>query len=219
MQIYLIVVAFLTFQKYHTMMAHGFRFVVPRVGGRGRQHYSNLARSQAAVSFGRRRAVSVAAVVAATSLTALAAASANHDNQKNHWELPPRNAAIRKTACEGQPTCTTFPEVLLKFDHYNGVTVHLDWIFHHPQTHSNEEEGEGMSPERQQQLQQLYQEWTNNPELFEQVLQRSLQKWKAEERQGIWIHLPRTMASVVPVSIVDTMYSAISRKNATQVPV
>jgi hypothetical protein len=62
-----------------------------------------------------------------------------------------------------------------------------------------------------QELQQLYQDWSQHPEKFETLLQRSLQRWKAEGRKGIWIHAPRDMAGIVPVS--SLLYSVGCKHN------
>jgi hypothetical protein len=153
-------------------------------------------------SVSRSRVATVAALLTATSATVMAA---YHQSDDNGSSINDRNWGLKSTNnmyiadCESQKTDQAsetlefLPETILKFDHYNGVIIHLDWIFNQTVV----EDGE---TEKQQQLKRLYKEWKENPRSFEDLLQRSLQNWKNEGRKGIWIHLPREMASVVPVS-------------------
>jgi len=202
MQIYLIILTILSVQEYSTMIANGFRFLAPRIPKRSGHIVYPPALSFTGGS-SRRRAASVAAIVAATSaMTALAASQQGSipDQNNNHWNLHHQSST---TSCEGQSTTDTsirtLPESLLKYDHYNGVIVHLDWIFNFPPTDNDNGEA---SPdlEQQEELQQLYHAWCEHPSIFERILERSLAKWKDEGRKGIWIHLPRSMAGIVPVS-------------------
>lgn len=202
-QRYLALLVLFPIQQYFTMMAQGFRLLRPSIlKTSARRLSSTCLRRSSAFSYSQRRAASVAALVAATSVTALAA-SQDNSNRKDHWQL---HRSPSKTQCETQSTVETFPEVLLKYDHYNGVIVHLDWILSRPDVDDklfnrpkDDEDVDVMNPERQQQLNQLYQDWINNPKKFEDILQRSLKKFKEDGRKGIWIHVPRAMAGVVPV--------------------
>jgi hypothetical protein len=64
-----------------------------------------------------------------------------------------------------------FDETALTFDHYNGVTLHLDKL-----------------PLAGEDLAQ-----------FHNSLRKAMIFWKAEGRKGIWIHAPPTKAHLVPV--------------------
>lgn len=80
--------------------------------------------------------------------------------------------------CEGQDDdndndgvlVPPFEEESLAFDHYNGVTLHLDKLSTPP---SSDE--------------------------FQADLEQALIFWKAEGRKGIWIHTPPSMAYLIPV--------------------
>jgi hypothetical protein len=63
-----------------------------------------------------------------------------------------------------------FEEESLAFDHYNGVTIHLDKFSTPPSS-----------------------------DTFQADLEQALTFWKAEGRKGIWIHVPPSMAYLVPV--------------------
>jgi hypothetical protein len=63
-----------------------------------------------------------------------------------------------------------FEEESLAFDHYNGVTLHLDKLSTPPSS-----------------------------DAFQADLEQALTFWKAEGRKGIWIHSPPSMAYLIPV--------------------
>lgn len=65
-----------------------------------------------------------------------------------------------------------FDESGLSYDHYNGVSLHLDKVDRNYE----------------------------NISLFKDDLNQALKFWKAEGRRGIWIHVPPRMAHVIPVS-------------------
>ena len=66
-----------------------------------------------------------------------------------------------------------FDEDVLSFDHYNGVTLHL----------------ENMN-------------WESfDPETFKKDLEQALEFWSMEGRKGVWIQCPPTCAEVVPIAI------------------
>merc|ERR1712003_24328 len=67
-----------------------------------------------------------------------------------------------------------FPEESLKYDSYNGVTISL---------------------------QSVPSETTDNLNKFQNTLKESLQEWRNEGKRGIWIHVPRNFAHVVPTCI------------------
>jgi hypothetical protein len=66
-----------------------------------------------------------------------------------------------------------FDESVLTYDHYNGVTLHLDKLAEEEVTSST----------------------------FPQNLKKALTFWKAEGRKGIWINAPTNKAHLVPVSL------------------
>ena len=82
-----------------------------------------------------------------------------------------------------------FEESGLSYDHYNGVTLHLDKI---SKIYPTPVEG-----------------CKNNVPSFIDDLKEALTFWKSEGRRGIWIHVPLNMAHVVPVSDIreDSFYA------------
>lgn len=72
---------------------------------------------------------------------------------------------------EGGDTVTVppFEESVLAYDHYNGVTLHLDKL-----------------------------EDNHGPEMFARNLKEALNFWKAEGRKGIWVHAPPNKAHLIP---------------------
>jgi hypothetical protein len=66
-----------------------------------------------------------------------------------------------------------FDESVLTYDHYNGVTLHLDKLAEEEVT----------------------------PSAFPQSLKKALTFWKAEGRKGIWINTPTNKAHLVPVRL------------------
>ena len=164
------------------------------------------------------------ALSASTAAAQRSGTFAVNSNHKRSWSsvvssLSATNPAM--TDCEGTTSktaaaiaaseTTTIPDYLLKFDHYNGVIIHLDWIFHHPNATTTEKSSHGnekhlFEKEKHQQehnqdfLDALYHEWNEHPDKFERILESSIQQWKTEGRKGIWVHMPKDMASLVPVS-------------------
>jgi hypothetical protein len=99
-----------------------------------------------------------------------------------------------------------FPDSVLSYDPYNGVTLYLGKLLLEWQTQKQEEEEE---EEEEQQHQQPNNQSDSMPSsnhhpledhhhhhhhlgggslLFRQNLDRALQFWKAEGRKGIWFH-------------------------------
>ena len=220
------------------IMLHSFR-VLPRFV-QNQTTRTSFSSSPALVQYNKRRAASAAVVFTVTSATALAASSHHdnarsaaprsgtgttiHGNHKRSWPSVVSSLSATKptmTDCEGTASktaavaaseTTIIPEYLLKFDHYNGVIIHLDWIFHHPNATADQSSSHGnekgfLEKEQHQQehnqdfLDALYHEWKDHPDKFERILERSLQQWKAEGRKGIWVHMPKDMANLVPVSL------------------
>jgi hypothetical protein len=157
-------------------------------------------------------------------LSAAAAAAATTRPFKSGFQL--HSHATTTTACEGSDSATTsttaapsIPDYLLKYDHYNGVIIHLDWIFQHPNNNnasksasantfmykenSNKSSGDEQQTQqiKQAELEALALEWNQHPDEFERILESSLKRWKQEGRKGIWVHLPKSMAPLVPVRI------------------
>eukprot|EP00526_Cylindrotheca_closterium_P017189 CAMPEP_0113627560 /NCGR_PEP_ID=MMETSP0017_2-20120614/14276_1 /TAXON_ID=2856 /ORGANISM="Cylindrotheca closterium" /LENGTH=309 /DNA_ID=CAMNT_0000537825 /DNA_START=416 /DNA_END=1345 /DNA_ORIENTATION=+ /assembly_acc=CAM_ASM_000147 len=89
-------------------------------------------------------------------------------------------ASQQTTLCQGDGDSNTltvppFDESVLSYDHYNGVTLHLDKLSSN-ETTDNEEESA----------------------LFAQDLKQAMSFWKAEQRKGIWVHVPTSKAHLVP---------------------
>jgi 8-oxo-dGTP pyrophosphatase MutT (NUDIX family) len=66
-----------------------------------------------------------------------------------------------------------FPESILTYDHYNGVTVHLDHIHHD--------------------------DFSLNAAAVQARLGNALAEWTKQGRKGIWIHLRNNQSELVPV--------------------
>ena len=67
-----------------------------------------------------------------------------------------------------------FEESMLTYDHYNGVTLHLDKLSDTSDSSSS-------------------------LETFPKDLEEALNFWKAEGRKGIWVHCSTEQAHLVPV--------------------
>lgn len=70
-----------------------------------------------------------------------------------------------------------FDESVIEYDHYNGVTLHLDKLSSSSSSANINEEQESA--------------------LFAKNLQQAMSFWKAEQRKGIWVHLPTAKAHLV----------------------
>jgi Nudix hydrolase domain len=187
-------------------MANAFRSAA-NLGGRsrssGRRFGSSPCSSRipAESLFRRTSAAGVAVLAALSSATALASHRDNsydNTNTNTHFGLvngKSRNLTTAYCEEEQEQEEVCFPETLLTFDHYNGVIVHLDRMFAHDTSNTEETLDQESIGQRQ-----LYQQLNQDPEVFQKVLETSLRKWKAQGKKGIWIHLPRAMAAIVPVS-------------------
>ncbi|CAJ1932384.1 unnamed protein product [Cylindrotheca closterium] len=88
-------------------------------------------------------------------------------------------AAASQTLCQGDGdnsilTVPPFDESVLIYDHYNGVTLNLEKLL--SETTNEEEESA----------------------LFAKNLEGAMKFWKAEQRKGIWVHIPTSKAHLVP---------------------
>lgn len=75
---------------------------------------------------------------------------------------------------EEKITIPPFEESALEYDHYNGVTLHLERL--------NDDD--------------VHKKTTSK---FADNLKQALEFWKAEGRKGIWIHAPKEKAHLIPV--------------------
>ena len=105
------------------------------------------------------------------------------------------------TVVQQQP----FPTHALEYDHYNGVTLHLDQLLVSTTppsasssssltTHDVGTVGEEAGPPPPSALSRQVDE----EEQFGRDLATALTIWKAEGRKGIWIHCPHQSASLIP---------------------
>ena len=104
------------------------------------------------------------------------------------------------TVIQQQP----FPVHALEYDHYNGVTLHLDQLLSTTPpsssssssltTHDVGTVGEETGPPPPSALSRQVDE----EEQFGRDLATALTIWKAEGRKGIWIHCPHQSASLIP---------------------
>jgi len=222
-------VAFQLLLQFPIIMLHSFRLPAIHFSSRLTRTTSNFHRQHH-----RRSGTTGAAILLSiSSITALGAASSSSSSNSNRDKNPtPINSRVHNntwsdslsevtvnngsqynpltytntTSCEEESTpISKIPEYLLKYDHYNGVILHLDWIFNHPNsTTSNsmmykENNNNNSTRVKQEDLEALVYEWIQHPEQFDQLLQSSLQQWKEEGRKGVWVHLPKSMAPLVPV--------------------
>jgi ADP-ribose pyrophosphatase YjhB (NUDIX family) len=93
------------------------------------------------------------------------------------------------TVVQQQP----FPTHALEYDHYNGVTLHLDQL--RLSTTSSTTSGAEQDPPSSSSCSLSRQD----EEQFERDLATALILWKAEGRKGIWIHCPHPYASLIPI--------------------
>jgi 8-oxo-dGTP pyrophosphatase MutT (NUDIX family) len=88
------------------------------------------------------------------------------------------------------PEDFVFPEQILEYDHYKGVTIHwkdasANLLLQQPQTQ-----------------QQSFDESTID-RLFVQTLQHQLALWKANGTRGVWLHVDPSQARIVPWAIQE----------------
>ena len=106
-----------------------------------------------------RRRLSFAALFLSTGLVgsssfAYCAANADEGSDQDTFQVPP------------------FDDAVLTFDHYNGVTLHLDKLTKN----------------------------VEDPLAFQEDLRQALSLWRKEGKKGVWIYAPSTMAHLIPVS-------------------
>jgi len=114
------------------------------------------------------------ALGAAATTAAVAAASLQHRNHSSmaaECVSADENDGLDEDAKDQTITTTLFPEESLEYDHYNGVTVHVD--------------------------ERLLLSMEDN---FAANLGRQLQVWRAEGKRGVWLHVPKPCAAVIPVA-------------------
>jgi 8-oxo-dGTP pyrophosphatase MutT (NUDIX family) len=70
----------------------------------------------------------------------------------------------------------------LEYDHYNGVTVHLERL---PLVLDDDDSSDNDS----------------RLDVFREALRRQLQQWKAQGMRGVWIHVPTAKAAAVAVCV------------------
>jgi hypothetical protein len=101
-----------------------------------------------------------------------------------------------------------FPDSVLSYDPYNGVTLYLGKLLLEWQT--QKEEGEQQpnnqsetmpSSNHHPQEEDHHHHLGGGSLLFRHNLDRALQFWKAEGRKGIWIHVPPIAAHWIPACI------------------
>lgn len=84
-----------------------------------------------------------------------------------------------ETLCQEDDSSTLklppFDESVLTFDYYNGVTLHLDNLLSNDTVNEEEEAA-----------------------TFAQNLHQAMNFWKAEQRKGIWVHVPASKSHLVP---------------------
>lgn len=89
-----------------------------------------------------------------------------------------------ETLCQEDDSSTLtvppFDESVLTFDHYNGVTLHLDNL---PSDDTVNEEEEAAT--------------------FSQNLRQAMEFWKAEQRKGVWVHVPTSKSHLVPLCVKE----------------
>ena len=71
-----------------------------------------------------------------------------------------------------------FDDSVLSYDHYNGVTIHLDKYHHQHQKSNDDDSGNDSSGDNH----------LPTEPLFSQKLKEALQIWKAQGKKGIWIN-------------------------------
>lgn len=95
--------------------------------------------------------------------------------------LSSTTAVVPETLCQEDEnddsslTVPPFDESVLAYDHYNGVTLHLDKLSTEATGNSEDESS-----------------------LFALKLKQAMEFWKAEQRKGIWVHVPTSKAHLVP---------------------
>ncbi|MGK3762569.1 MAG: ADP-ribose pyrophosphatase YjhB (NUDIX family) [Bacillariaceae sp.] len=101
--------------------------------------------------------------------------------------------AVKKSTNTTQPP---FDDSVLSYDHYNGVTIHLDKYHHQHQRSNNDDDSSG------NQLTTAAAAVTIEIEtLFSRKLKDALQIWKSEGKKGIWIHTNSETSKYIPICI------------------
>merc|ERR1740130_1653792 len=93
-----------------------------------------------------------------------------------------------------------FDDSVLSYDHYNGVTIHLDKYHHnqHHQTSNDDDSGNDSSGDNHLPTSSTIIE-TNDETLFSQKLKEALQIWKSEGKKGIWINTNSETSKYIPI--------------------
>ena len=93
-----------------------------------------------------------------------------------------------------------FDDSVLSYDHYNGVTIHLD-KYHHNQHHqksNDDDSGNDSSGDNHLSTSTTIIETTDET-LFSQKLKDALQIWKAQGKKGIWINTNSETSKYIPI--------------------
>jgi len=140
--------------------------------------------------------VSVSASVTSSSLSATTPRDTNTINCQEIEKEELEELVAVDTFTTMTTTTTTSPpfdDSMLSYDHYNGVTIHLDKYHHHhhQSIHTSTSTSTSTNTVQQQQL----------VEIFASKLQDGLQIWKAEGKKGIWIHTHTETAMYIPSCI------------------
>lgn len=94
--------------------------------------------------------------------------------------LTSTTAVVSETFCQEDEDDTTltippFDESVLAYDHYNGVTLHLDKLSAEKSLNPDEESAN-----------------------FAKNLKQAMEFWRAEQRKGVWVHVPISKAHLIP---------------------
>lgn len=99
----------------------------------------------------------------------------------------PSEAETPPTTTETTTTAMTFPESILRHDHYNGVTIHL-------------EKCEEPSPKPDTSSSSSLSQQLLDPSTFAQCLGAALETWQRQGKKGIWIHVPIQYSNLIPIA-------------------
>jgi ADP-ribose pyrophosphatase YjhB (NUDIX family) len=94
-------------------------------------------------------------------------------------------------------TLPPFDDSVLSYDHYNGVTIHLDKYHHRHQKSNDDDDGDGNDSSDNQLSTSTIETETS----FSQKLKDALQIWKSEGKKGIWIHTNSETSKYIPICI------------------
>ena len=126
----------------------------------------------------RRSSLGAGPGAAAAALLAAAAASGftavngnNNNNNTSTYCTPPSNEEEEEN--DVVESHLLFPESCLEYDHYNGVTVHLD----HRYINNNDDDDDDDDDSIPASLS------------FEAALQRNLEIWRDQGKKGVWLHV------------------------------